>query len=163
VKRSERLAKAILAFLLVYGLIFAHAVFVQVTEHRASPERFPFFKWELFSRVPRSQQEDYGVRFVEVDGQPVDPPVYFEQADEFLSTSRSPDAQSTIRNIGRAVEHDQPVLLTDNRALFEGRHLQELESATYEVVKRRYDLVERVDCIGCFEEETVLDEFTVGS
>jgi hypothetical protein len=162
-RASERLARAILAFLLVYGLIVAHAVFLQLTEHRTSEEIFPFFKWDLFSRVPNSDQEDYGIRFVEVDGRPVDPPVYFEEADELISTSRSPDAQSTIRNIGRAVEHDQPVVLAENRALFEGRQLQGLDSATYEVVKRRYDLIERIDCVDCFEDETVLDEFTMGS
>ena len=113
--------------------------------------------------MPNAEQEDYGIRFVEVDGRPVDPPVYFEEADELISTSHSPVAQSTIRNIGRAVEQDRPGVLAENRALFEGRHLQELDSATYEVVKRRYDLIERVDCIDCFEDETVLDEFTVGS
>ncbi|MBX3286640.1 MAG: hypothetical protein KF703_14925, partial [Actinobacteria bacterium] len=58
-KRVEWLFRLTLVGLLAYSAI----VMVDL-DH----ERFPFFSWSLFSKVPPATSQDYSVRFTEING-----------------------------------------------------------------------------------------------
>lgn len=160
-RQAERLARFTAVLLLIYSLIVARGVFYVVHEERTAPEVFPFFVWELFSRVPRAERESYALRFVEVNGDPLDTPVYFEKAGAFLSMSHSPDAQVVIRQIGEALAAGQPFRMTSNRDILEARFMDRLTSAEYEIVRIRFDVLDRIDC-DCFIQETPIAQFTLG-
>ena len=155
---SERVARITLGLLLVYSAIVAVSVPAPIDK-----EVFPFFRWELFARTPERHRSDYGVRFTEVDGRQLERPVYFEEASGFIPTSRSPDAQAAIKDLGEATEHHDSEHATRNRDLLESRHLQALTSATYEVVRRTYDVLERVDCISCYDDDRVVATYELGA
>ncbi len=121
-------------------------------------EKFPFFKWQLFSKVPSAVNTSYGVRLLEVDGRPLDPPRYFEQSRDIFGTARSPEAVNLLRSWGGHIEAYRPLRAESSRELFEGRYLQSAQSVRYQVVKRRYDIIERVEC-DCFLSEEVIGEY----
>lgn len=122
-------------------------------------ELFPFFKWELFSSVPNRESQDFTIRLLEIDGRVLDEPLYFADAGEHISTAKSPDAVETINRFGEAVRDDRPLVADRQRTLVEGGFLYELGSARYQLVQRRFDLIDRIRCADCFVEERVLAEF----
>lgn len=124
---------------------------------RNSTEVLPFFNWSLFSRVPATEQVHYSIRLVVVDGEAIDPPVYFDEAEDILSTSKLPEANEVLQDLGAAAAAGDDVAVAEIQTLLESRFLNGLDSATYEVVRRRYDIVDRIEC-RCFLEETVLAE-----
>ena len=126
-----------------------------------SDETLPFFNWSLFSRVPEREGTHYSIRLVEADGRPLDPPVYFDEADDILTTTQLPEASSVMQALGRAMEDGDDAAVEAARRRIESRFLAELDSATYEVVRRRFDIVDRLDC-RCYDEETVLGELSFG-
>jgi hypothetical protein len=127
---------------------------------RRADERFPLFNWSLFSQVPGPEKQNFGLRLVEVDGVKLEEPVYYEDAQEFVTTSRSPDAYQLIQGIGKATQQDRPLQAASARETLETRYLQGLTSARYELVNRTYDVLDRFEC-DCYEEETVMAEFTL--
>jgi hypothetical protein len=125
-------------------------------------ERLPVFSWSLFSEVPDAEKTDYGVRFLAVDGTPLDEPTYFELASDHLSTTRDPAAHSLIDQIGDSLVRDEPMRAALQRDLFESRFLQDLDGARYEVVRRTYDVLDRIECVGCYIDVEVLATFELG-
>ena len=148
--------------LVIYALIVTRGLNVVVRDGRTAPEVFPFFVWELFSRVPPAERESYGLRFVSVNGDLLGAPMYFEEAGAYLPTSHSPEAQQIIRQMGQALAAGQPLGVAFNRDILETRHMQQLTSADYEIVRVRFDLLERFDCPDCYLEETPVAQFTLG-
>jgi hypothetical protein len=128
---------------------------------RNADEALPFFNWSLFSRVPAREGTHYSIRLVEVDGSELDEPVYFDEASDIVSTSGLPEASTVMQDLGRAMEDGDEAAVDAARERLESRFLAELDSATYEVVRRRFDIVERLDC-SCYLEETVLGELSFG-
>jgi hypothetical protein len=150
---SQRIVAATLAVMVAYlGVIGIR---------RGEDELLPFFTWSLFSRVPEREAVHYSIRLVEVDGRTLDPPVYFDEASALLATTQLPEANTTLQDLGRAVEAGDEDAVDAARSTLESRFLNELDSATYEVVRRRFDIVDRVEC-DCFVEETTLRELTFG-
>lgn len=144
------------AVLVVYSGVL---LWVGPTSH---VEQFPFFKWQLFSKVPSEINTSYGVRLLEVDGQELDPPRYFEKSDDlFGNRARSPEAATLLKSWGGHLEAFRPLRAEASRELFETRFLQSATTVHYEVVKRRYDIIERVEC-DCFVSEEVIGEYHVG-
>jgi hypothetical protein len=130
------------------------------SQDRSAPEIFPFFVWELFSRVPRAEQRSYGLRLTEMNGAPLAEAVYFE--DSMLPTHQSSAAHNVINKIGHAYTSGDEATLERYRTIMETRYLHPLESGSYELVRRTYNVKERYDC-DCLISETVVAEFTMGS
>jgi hypothetical protein len=155
----ERLMRVALLALVAYSAV----VLVDVGH-----ERFPIFSWSLFSKVPASTKQDYSVRFTEIDGKPIDPPMYFASLRGTLASAGSPQAYSLMRQLGSYLDSGRP-RVDLARALFEETYLTDIESAQYEVVFRRFDIKDRFECeragrdgSSCYLEERVVGAYTLG-
>ena len=157
-KRADRLSWLAVGLLAVYAIFLGRGL-QAFSQERSAAEVFPFFVWELFSRVPRQQQVDYAVRLVEMDGTLLAEPTYFESST--LPAHQSAPAQGMIGVIGWAHVAGDEARVDRYRQIWESRYLQPLTSATYELVEREYDVDERHEC-GCFTRETVVATFTMG-
>ena len=157
-RRTTRLVWLTVAILGLYSTFLVQGMYA-FSQERSEPETFPFFVWDLFSRVPQPDQVSYGVRFIEMDGARLDGPTYYEEST--LPTHQSSAAQGMIGVMGGAVESGDTERLDRYRTVWESRYLQPLTSAQYELVRREYRVEERYDC-DCFTRETVLAEFTMG-
>lgn len=120
-------------------------------------EVLPFFKWELFSRVPDRMNSSYSARILEIDGEVLEEPLYFEEARDHLRNARSPEAQLVLQRFGQALERDEIIRAGNQRELFEDRWL-EAERVRYVMVRRDYDLLERISC-RCYVSEKVIGVF----
>jgi hypothetical protein len=122
-----------------------------------SGETLPFFMWELFSTVPENHQSDYGLRLIEMDGSKGDG-VYFEES--LLPSHSATGAHRIIGRMGAAFEAGRMDDFERQRTILETRYLYPLSTATYELVKREFDVDERYDC-ECFVSEVTLTEITM--
>jgi len=152
-KRTNRLIAGVCALLVVHA-----GVVVWLNVAGDSSEVFPIFQWDLFSSVPPAASRDFTIRLVEVDGATLDEPVFFSEAREYLSTTRNQDAPIVFNGLGKALEDDALLRQAASLELVNGRFLAELSSARYEVVRRHYNVLERVEC-ECFDDVVVLGEF----
>jgi hypothetical protein len=152
---AARIVAATLALMLGYLGVLV------VNGPRNATEVLPFFNWSLFSRVPAPDQVHYSVRLLEIDGAALDPPVFFDEASDLLPGAQAPEANELLQHLGRSLEAGDEAAVADARAALESRFLNGLDSAVYEVVRRRYDIVDRLEC-DCYLEETSLREFTLG-
>ena len=124
-------------------------------------ETFPFFNWQLFSKVPPEVNTSYGVRILEVDGVDVDPPRYFEASPDLFPSAKAPEASTAALAWGRHLRADRELESAVAQDLFEARFFASATTVRYEFVERRYDVIERVDC-ECYVSEEVLGEFEYG-
>lgn len=156
---TRRVVWCAIALLTVYsGFLVrgAHAF----SQQRSAPEVFPFFVWELFSRVPEAEQQSFGVRLTTMNGSQLAEPVYFE--DTMLPAHQAAAAHNVIGMIAHAYQSGDADTLERYRAILESRYLYPLESATYELVDRTYDVEARYEC-DCYISETVVASFTMGN
>lgn len=123
-------------------------------------EAFPAFNWSLFSEMPEPQLTDYSIRLTEVDGQKLPEPLYYDEAKGYISTPFRPEPYLVMQQMGHAIVADQPERFSSAREVLESRWMENLDSAEYEIVQRKFDIIERVGC-DCFTEETVLREVSI--
>lgn len=101
---SYRAAKiSVLLFLAVY---FCTGMLAQFFA-KGVEDAYPFFSWFLFSRVPLRIQSEYAIRFLEIGGKTVDPPLFFKKAPGALRNKerRSPDEYYVlVQSLGGAVK-----------------------------------------------------------
>jgi hypothetical protein len=152
-KRTNRLIAGVCALLLVHT-----GVVVWLNVGGESSEVFPIFQWDLFSSVPPADSRDFTIRLVEVDGAALDEPVFFSEARQYLSTTRNQDAPIVFNGLGKALEDDAILRQAAALELVNGRFLAELSSARYQVVRRHFNLLDRMEC-NCFSDVQVLGEF----
>ena len=148
-----------IGILAIYTLFLARGSYA-FSQYRGPSEIFPFFHWELFSRVPEPQQETYGIRLTALNGAPLGDPVYFE--DSILPTHQSSNAYNVIQSIGTAFEAGDREAVDRYRTILESRYLEPATSAEYQLVHREYDVEERYEC-DCYDTEVVLAEFSMGT
>ena len=154
--RSQVAVRVAVAFVAIYlGLIL-------VRGPEEPDQIYPVSRWELFSRVPPRERDSFSIRFVEVDGRVLDEPVYFEKADAFIANTQSPTAYAVLQDLGRSVEDGAVLRTARYQELLETASMQTISTARYEVVRRRFDILDRLEC-DCFLEETVLGELEKGS
>lgn len=144
---------------LTLALVVAYSAVLLVVGPSSHVEKFPVFKWQLFSQAPSEIATSYGIRLLEVNGRPSDPPTYFEES--LFPQAKSPDASVLVNSWGRHLAAGRTGHADDNRALFESRFLSTASTVRYEVVERRYDVIERVTC-DCYLSERVLGEHQYG-
>ena len=118
--------------------IVGYAVFASIPED----EVFPFFDWDLFSVVPHAEETDYGLRVIEVDGEPLPQPLFLEETDGLFPLSRSPTANEIVQALGAAVRRGDDSETARALALLKTVVLEPHE-VTFEMVLRDYDIVER--------------------
>jgi hypothetical protein len=157
-RKTDRLVWLAVGILAIYSLVLARGSY-SFSQYRGPSEIFPFFHWELFSRVPEPTQETYGIRFTEMNSAPLDHPVYFE--DSILPTHQSSSAHAVIQVIGGAFERGDDEAVDRYRTILESRYLEPLSGTRYELVRREYDVEQRYEC-DCYTTEVVLAEFSMG-
>ena len=146
----ERLVRVAIAFCVFYAAL-------PVLAHR---EVIPVFSWSLFSATPDPIRTDHGVRLLELDGRELSPPVYLERSG-LVSGGIAAQAREAVQDLSRALEQDDdrlPALV----AYFESTYLGQYSTGRYQVVLRRFDILERGSC-DCYLSEQVLAEFDFDS
>lgn len=151
--RTDRLVALGAAFILLYTAVLV----VNGPENRE--EAFPVFSWSLFSKIPEAEITDYSIRFTSVDGVELPTPLYYDEATALLTTAQRPEPNQVMQKLGSAVASDKPYAAALAKETLEDRWLEGIDSAEYEIVRRRFDIIERTTC-DCFQEETVLREVT---
>src|SRR5207244_4520991 len=87
---------------------------------------------------------DYGVRLLEVRGQPLAHPLFLEDAAQiypFASTSHA--ARMLTLNLGKHTETGNAAAAAEARAMLDDLYLNEKAPVAYELVARRYDVMQR--------------------
>lgn len=151
---ADRLVVVAMAFMTLY-------LAVVVVNGPTKPERYPFFSWSLFSKMPAAEVTDYSIRFTRIDGKDLDEPIYFEDANALVGTSGVPGAIDTIRNLGKSLVADRPMQVAVSEERLETTYLNRLVQADYEIVRRRFDILERRSC-DCFLSVTVIGQGSFG-
>jgi|SRR5687768_421047 len=128
---------------LLLGAFIAYlAVALETERVHGREDRFPVASWSLFSKVP-NETTDYSLRLLEVRGERLADPVFFEDANRWLSNTRSHAARISIQRLGRAVAAKDEAEVARVRAYLEDLHLRHAGDATYQVVSRTYDPLAR--------------------
>jgi hypothetical protein len=149
----QRLLLATAAFLVLYvGVIAVNS------PTGGAEEVFPLYSWDLFSRVPPRDNLDYDLRLIALNGRKLETPLYFSEAGPFVAGSRSPEAALVIEKFGKALARHDRVAADHQQNLLDGRFLVNVKTVSYEIVRRRWNLLERSKC-HCFEEEVVVGRF----
>jgi hypothetical protein len=73
---SYRTAK--ISFLLFLAVYFSTGMWSHFSA-QGEENSYPFFSWFLYAPVPLRIQSEYGIRFLEIGGRTVDPPLFFEK------------------------------------------------------------------------------------
>jgi hypothetical protein len=149
VGRTEWIARAALAFVVAYGLI-------ALTER--PHERFPFFAFDLFTKVPPQKSADYDVRIIEGNGLPR-VPVFFEDA-HLQDPATLIQGYFVIQQFGKLLARHNGPQSDAIRKQFESTYLSRVPHARYEVVVRTYDIRKRISCRSCFTKLRVLGAYT---
>lgn len=124
-------------------------------------ETFPVFNWQLFSKVPHPVSTSYGVRIREVDGVPLEPPRYFEEAGDLFPNAGAPEAPTAAKAWAQHIKAGRLPEAAYVEELYEARFMANARSVRYELVERRYDIRERIEC-DCFVSEEVIGDFEYG-
>jgi hypothetical protein len=148
VRRSEWFLRAALVFLLGYGLIASGG-----RKH----ETFPFFAWDLFTKVPKPQIADYDVRILSAK-ELARTPIYFEDA-HLQGPAKLTEGYVAIQRLAVIIDRLGDTQATAERKHFESVYMNSLSDVRYEVVLRFYDIRQRVECRTCFTEVRVLGTY----
>lgn len=123
-------------------------------------ELFPIFSWSLFTNVP-NRINDYGIRIVAIDGQPLDTPFYYEDGKGTFTAYDSAQAYFNFRDLGRALETGDTENATEIRGYMEALYLEEAGQVSYEVVARSWDAIDRWNG-GAYLSEEVIATYETG-
>ena len=144
-RQIEWVVRSALVFCLLYAVV-------------ALPNRqeiLPFFSWNLFSNAPNPISTDYSVRLIEADGLTTPLPVYFERSG-LQRGGREAQGYAALQRIGQAFDQGQKRQVDTLRKAFESTYLNELTHFRYELVKRTFNIRDRVECDSCFIKTDVL-------
>lgn len=134
----RRLERAVWALLVAYVLAGMYQQLVMATDR---DRLFPLNSWALFSKVP-AEVTDYGVRLLELNGERITAPNFVERGGPRPALA-TVEAYGLIQKLGRALGNDDRHSVGRARRALEGIYLSGAEPFRYEVVRRRYDPIER--------------------
>lgn len=143
----------------ILGIVVIYTAVSLATKGWSGEEFFPFFNWSLFSTVP-NEKHDYGLRITAVDDTQLEPPLYFEAADQWFAEANNIVAYNAIQDYGKAVRQGEAEAIAKIRPFIETLYLED-KAVQYEVVRRTYTPLERWR-EGTFDKEEVLTSFIVG-
>ena len=138
--RYRRLERAVWALLTAYVLAGLYSQLAMRGGDR--DQLFPASSWALFATVPQ-QVTDYGVRVLELRGERLAEPSFQDGVRDRLPDLASLDAYRLIQQLGRALGEDDRDGAARARRALEGIYLKGAEPFRYEIVRRRYDPLER--------------------
>jgi len=148
-RRIEWVVRGALAFCLLYAVVA-----LPTHDH----ETFPIFSWNLFSNAPNPIGTDYSVRLIGADGLTTPLPVYYERSG-LQSGGQEIQGYTALQRIGHAFDQGQKRQVDTLRRAFESTYLNKLTHLRYELVRRTYNIRDRVDCDSCFLKATVLGTY----
>jgi hypothetical protein len=151
-KSYRRLQKLIIIVLLGYAVIGYSFHILKLRE------LYPIFSWELFSVVPAQERIDFGLLITSVNGEQLPEPVYFEDADFLFGKAHTVDAYGSIQVFAAAIIRDDDAETEEIRTYFESIFLDEAESMSYQIIRRKADLLALWQT-GQYDEETVIATF----
>jgi len=128
---AQRIQLGFISCALLYALVGNYSWY------RAQTEYFPIYSWDLFSSIP-SHSAMFAVRLTHINGKPLDPPRYFNEATAYIPAAKSIDAFALIQRFGRAI-YEGDAGAAGLRAQFEAHYLDSGDDITYELVIRAYD------------------------
>jgi len=140
---------------LVFCLLYAVVVLA------VHDEKFPIFSWNLFSNAPNPIGTDYSVRVLAADGLTAPLPVYYERSG-LQSGGQEIQGYAALQEIGRAFDNGDRGQANALRRTFESTYLNELTHLRYELVRRTFNIRDRVECDSCFIKATVLGTYGTG-
>lgn len=146
------LKRSIILFLIIYA--FAGFFFT-----RDNKEVYPFFSWDLFSRVPGETFEDFDLLIHKIGDKEFNPPVFFKQTEGLYDKrdTRIGNYHPLIINLALSVKDQNLDEIFRNRSILESKFL--LHPVEYEVVTVKFNTIERFET-GRILEIRGLDKFT---
>jgi len=154
--RVRRRRAWLIAGVVAFGVVYA-AVALPTGTHQN--QRFPFYAWELFDRVPDQRFQDFSVRFIDARGARVPLPAFFEEARMFPIAVQG-QGFTLIQRWGTSIARGERIKAEIYRKRFESRYLGPLTNVRYQVVRRTYDPRERAECRSCFKKLRVVATYT---
>jgi hypothetical protein len=149
--RTYRLSiYAMVAFALIYPtiaggvLIFGRSFGIE--------EVYPFAPWALFCFVP-NEEVDYAIHIHSVNGEQLDPP---QPYDEYLKLNPTQElaAYAMVQRMAQFALDDTDAQLQSQIQQFEDSFLHpHIETAKYQLIRRKYDVLERWKSGQCEHEE----------
>jgi len=105
-------------------------------------EMFPFFSWFLFSKVPSQTITSYRIVLHTFNGEVFDPPQLFTKTSSDKVAVKSAKAWHVIQRMGKAYEMQEEEKFDELKILFEDHFLNK-KASSYELVRQRYNLIEK--------------------
>ena len=102
----------------------------------------------------------YELKFIEINGEPQEQPLYFADMGEMLSNDDVYEGKRLINRLGHAIYSNDVVAVSALNAELEDVYLSDFESAEYEVVFIDTDPVEKYNT-GSFTSERVLSRYSI--
>lgn len=151
--RSYRLTiVALIAFAIVYPAISGSVLFFG--RSIGMDELYPFAPWALFCFVP-NQEVDYGIRLNSVNGKPLESPQLYEEYLNLDANQRT-IGYAMIQHLGHVNAQNDPTQFLSQRKKFEQSFLDpHVQTAQYELIERRYDVLDRWNTSECANLEVV--------
>ncbi len=131
--KAQRIQLGFIGFALFYAIV---GNYTWVT---AQSELFPIYSWDLFSYVPTHTSE-FAIRITAINGEPLDLPLYFNEATKYIPAAQTIEAFALIQRFGNAVYTNNSDAVTLQQQ-FEALYLQQLETVSYELVIRTFDAI----------------------
>lgn len=131
--KARRIQLGFIGFALLYALVGNY------TWITAQTELFPIYSWDLFSYIPAHTAE-FAIRITAVNGKTLDPPLYFNEATQYIPAAQTIEAFALIQRFGNAVYTNKSDAVTLQEQ-FESLYLQQLETVSYELVIRSFDAI----------------------
>lgn len=108
-------------------------------------ERYPFFSWFVFSRIPPRYETEDSIRLLELNGARLSPPLLLKDAYRENYFAKGPGLSISqyrflARSLGSAVGRKNEELVRRYRTEIENGLLG--NTVVYEVVRVRYDTIE---------------------
>lgn len=94
IREYQRTRRGIALFLALYFVVGLGTLLLPAREV------FPFYSWFLFALVPQNGTAHYDLILYEVNGQPVDPPRRYQDADGLVRSPHNVTVYRLIQRIG---------------------------------------------------------------
>lgn len=114
-------------------------------------EIFPIYSWDLFSYIP-NLSGDYGLKINAINGEYLDPPLYYQDAADLFNDTESIITFNVIQTLGQAIDQQDNAKITAAREQIETLYFGKYDQVEYELKKRTYYASERWRS-GQFESE----------
>jgi len=142
-RKAQRIQLGFIGVALIYAIVGNYSWVVHQREY------FPIYSWDLFSYIP-SRTSEFAIRFTAINGERLDPPLYFNEASQYISSAQTIEAFALIQRFGNAIYTDS----SDGDLLqeqFGSLYLNQFDQVDYDLVIRLFDAID-------YAQSGVIDE-----